>query len=414
MQTANVNHQHQFKSKRQFKIWEKQQKENAAKRLNRALYANQSPFRYAERVYKSRVISDSDLREIVDFSNLANNTIQVQNNIVQVPLKHDLGTLSNVFGHVPHRSKYALIMKNVPGLIVIPNAFSPHAQRQLVKHCLKDYAKPPHTSNLDGHYHVPKDGIWPLYEQEAKGQLVQGDANYYIPVKTVQQDENDMYPTAIEDTNDDSHSVASSMYSDISGKSTRVASSPTQMLKKQRWVTLGYQYHWGTKKYNLDDPIPVPHAISDLMKAVATATEDIGCQEAEIPWKNRYKGADFKPEAGIINFYQLQSTLMGHVDQSEINMEAPLISMSLGHACIYLIGGNTRDTKPIPLKLNSGDMIVMTAIARRAYHGVPRILENTLPDYMLPENVDDEDWKMYGEYMKTTRVNLNIRQVFPK
>lgn len=115
MQTANVNHQHQFKSKRQFKIWEKQQKENAAKRLNRALYANQSPFRYAERVYKSRVISDSDLREIVDFSNLANNSIQVQNNIVQVPLKHDLGTLSKVFGHVPHRSKYALIMKNVPG-----------------------------------------------------------------------------------------------------------------------------------------------------------------------------------------------------------------------------------------------------------------------------------------------------------
>ncbi|EPB81909.1 hypothetical protein HMPREF1544_11360 [Mucor circinelloides 1006PhL] len=414
MQTANVNHQHQFKSKRQFKIWEKQQKENAAKRLNRALYANQSPFRYAERVYKSRVISDSDLREIVDFSNLANNTIQVQDNIVQAPLKHDLGTLSNVFGHVPHRSKYALIMKNVPGLIVIPNAFSPHAQRQLVKHCLKDYAKPPHTSNLDGHYHVPKDGIWPLYEQEAKGQLVQGDANYYIPVKTVQQDENDMYPTAIEDTSDDTLSVASSMYSDISGKSTRVASSPTQMLKKQRWVTLGYQYHWGTKKYNLDDPIPIPHAISDLMKAVATATEDIGCQEAEVPWKNQYKGADFKPEAGIINFYQLQSTLMGHVDQSEINMEAPLISMSLGHACIYLIGGNTRDTKPIPLKLNSGDMIVMTAIARRAYHGVPRILENTLPDYMLPENVDDEDWKMYGEYMKTTRINLNIRQVFPK
>lgn len=320
------------------------------------------------------------------------------------------------------------------GLIVIPNAFSPHAQRQLVKHCLKDYAKPPHTSNLDGHYHVPKDGIWPLYEQEAKGQLVQGDANYYIPVKTVQQDENDMYPTAIEDTSDDTLSVASSMYSDISGKSTRVASSPTQMLKKQRWVTLGYQYHWGTKKYNLDDPIPIPHAISDLMKAVATATEDIGCQEAEVPWKNQYKGADFKPEAGIINFYQLQSTLMGHVDQSEINMEAPLISMSLGHACIYLIGGNTRDTKPIPLKLNSGDMIVMTAIARRAYHGmylgvscmnyrsdeltltlgVPRILENTLPDYMLPENVDDEDWKMYGEYMKTTRINLNIRQVFPK
>ncbi|GAN07187.1 alpha-ketoglutarate-dependent dioxygenase alkb-like [Mucor ambiguus] len=414
MQTAAVNHQQHFKSKRQFKIWEKQQKENAAKRLNRALYANQSPFRYAERIYKSRMISDADAREIVDFSNLSNNTIQVQNNIVQVPLKHDLGTLSNAFGDMPHRSNYALVMRNVPGLIVIPNAFSPNAQRQLVKHCLRDYAKPPHTSNLDGHYHVPKDGIWPLYEQEKKGLVVPGDANYYIPSKTVPQDQDNMYPATIEDADDDALSVASSMYSDISGKSARAASSPTQMLKKQRWVTLGYQYHWGTKKYNLEDPIPIPSDISDLMKAVVKATEDIGCQDAEIPWKNQYRGADFKPEAGIINFYQLQSTLMGHVDQSEINMEAPLISMSLGHSCIYLIGGNTRDTKPIPLKLNSGDMLVMTAIARRAYHGVPRILENTLPDYMLPESVDDEDWKIFGDYMKTTRINLNIRQVFPK
>lgn len=46
--------------------------------------------------------------------------------------------------------------------------------------------------------------------------------------------------------------------------------------------------------------------------------------------------------------------------------------------------------------------------------GVPRILENTLPEYMLPESVDDEDWKPFGDYMKTTRINLNIRQVFPK
>ncbi|CAO3615920.1 unnamed protein product [Mucor fragilis] len=390
MKTASTSQQHHFKSKRQFKIWEKQQKENAAKRLNRALYANQSPFRYAERVYKSRIISDADAQDIVDFSNLSNNTMQVQDSIVQVSLKHDLGTLSAAFGDMPHRSKYALVMKNVPGLIVIPNAFSPYAQRQLVKHCLREYAKPPHTSNLDGHYHVPKDGIWPLYEQERKGTLVPGDANYYIPPKTVPQDENNMYPITIEDTNDDALSVASSMYSDISGKSARAASSPTQMLKKQRWVTLGYQYHWGTKKYKLDDPIPIPSAISDLMKAVVTATEDIGCQDAEIPWKNQYR------------------------DQSEINMEAPLISMSLGHSCIYLIGGNTRDTKPIPLKLNSGDMLVMTAIARRAYHGVPRILENTLPDYMLSESVDDEDWKIFGDYMKTARINLNIRQVFPK
>lgn len=69
MQTASVPQQ--FKSKRQMKIWEKQQKESAAKCLNRALYANQSPFRYAERIYKSRIIHDSDLKDIIDFSDIS-------------------------------------------------------------------------------------------------------------------------------------------------------------------------------------------------------------------------------------------------------------------------------------------------------------------------------------------------------
>lgn len=59
---------------------------------------------------------------------------------------------------------------------------------------------------------------------------------------------------------------------------------------------------------------------------------------------------------------------MAHVDQSEIDMEAPLISISLGYLCIYLIGGNTRETKPILLQLNSGDIIIMPTIASKAYH----------------------------------------------
>jgi alkylated DNA repair protein alkB family protein 1 len=36
---------------------------------------------------------------------------------------------------------------------------------------------------------------------------------------------------------------------------------------------------------------------------------------------------NFKAEAAIANYYHLDSTLSGHVDKSEANMEAPLFSL---------------------------------------------------------------------------------------
>lgn len=90
-------------------------------------------------------------------------------------------------------------------------------------------------------------------------------------------------------------------------------------------------------------------------------------------------------------------------------------SISLGNAAIFLIGGPTRDVAPIPILLRSGDVLVMSGPAcRRAYHGVPRILEGTLPAH-LGEAIYAEDgsWLPYARYVNTTRININVRQVFP-
>jgi len=48
--------------------------------------------------------------------------------------------------------------------------------------------------------------------------------------------------------------------------------------------------------------------------------------------------------------------------------------------------------------------------------GVPLIIENTLPDYLSNNNQYDDapDWKLFGDFMSTSRINLNIRQVYPK
>lgn len=119
----------------------------------------------------------------------------------------------------------------------------------------------------------------------------------------------------------------------------------------------------------------------------------------------------YDPDAGIVNFYQTKDTLMAHVDRSEVCATSPLVSISLGNAAIFLIGGLTRDTEPTAVLLRSGDVVIMSGPAcRRAYHGVPRILENTLPTHL---EEGDDDWAVYADYMQTSRINVNVRQVFP-
>ena len=108
---------------------------------------------------------------------------------------------------------------------------------------------------------------------------------------------------------------------------------------------------------------------------------------------------------------------MGHVDRSEVCATSPLVSISLGNAAIFLIGGLTRDVEPVPILLRSGDVVIMSGPScRRAYHGVPRILEGSLPPHLKSENIGDHDleWAPYDQYMQTTRININVRQVFPK
>lgn len=41
----------------------------------------------------------------------------------------------------------------------------------------------------------------------------------------------------------------------------------------------------------------------------------------------------------------------------------------LGHAGVFLLGGTTRQTPPIPIVLRSGDVLVMAGRGRKCYHG---------------------------------------------
>lgn len=91
-----------------------------------------------------------------------------------------------------------------------------------------------------------------------------------------------------------------------------------RLIPKLRWVTLGYQYNWTTKEYELNQRYPVPQSLADLTETVVRAIPNT--VDTTIP-------RHFKAEAGIVNFYQLRDTLQGHVDRSEEIMDAPLVSL---------------------------------------------------------------------------------------
>lgn len=85
-------------------------------------------------------------------------------------------------------------------------------------------------------------------------------------------------------------------------------------------------------------------------------------------------GYSAPPEACLINWYHKEKTSMGmHVDQDEQDLNAPVVSVSLGDPAMFRIGGTSRGGKTAGIKLFSGDVVVLAREARRCYHGVSKI-----------------------------------------
>ncbi|CAG8554009.1 10479_t:CDS:2 [Paraglomus occultum] len=396
-----MNPTKQYKSKRQEKLARKQ----LQSRLDKSSFATKTAFRDAERNFKSRC-PPPDFTNVIDFYNTENCNEEIRREIVEVELSCDLGNENNLFFE---KSQKAYLIKSIPGFIFIRNAFPPSTQKRIIECCLRDVAKYPNIGNLDVHYILPKDGLWSLHERIFKKELDPDDEECRVPLKAhadALDTLSSQYPAS--SNNDVSSDSESSLpISDISTtasaspQSTRKPSPlpspilpPDKLVRKLRWMTVGYQYDWPTKIYHFDRRFPVPSIIAGLSNAVVKAIEGVGIPDGG--FVNEYKASDWKAEAGLVNYYQLKDNLMAHVDKSEVNMDAPLVSFSFGHACIFLIGGSTKDTPPKAMYLRSG---------------VPRILEGTLPFYLEKDGADPS-WDVFADYMSQTRININIRQVF--
>jgi DNA oxidative demethylase len=89
--------------------------------------------------------------------------------------------------------------------------------------------------------------------------------------------------------------------------------------------------------------------------------------------------AAFAPDACLINRYEPGARLSLHQDRNERDMDAPIVSVSLGLPATFLFGGMRRSDRPRRLRLDHGDVVVWGGPTRLAYHGVEPLDDGVHP-----------------------------------
>ncbi len=80
------------------------------------------------------------------------------------------------------------------------------------------------------------------------------------------------------------------------------------------------------------------------------------------------------PDACLVNFYRAGARMGLHQDRDERDFSHPVISVSLGDQALFRIGSESRKGPTASLRLTSGDVCVLAGKARRAFHGIDRIV----------------------------------------
>lgn len=99
-------------------------------------------------------------------------------------------------------------------------------------------------------------------------------------------------------------------------------------------------------------------------------------------WR-KFALCDVDPDSCLVNFYGPGARMGMHADSDEEDFSIPVVSISLGDTAIFRIGGLSRRDPSFTFPLASGDVVILAGAARRAYHGIDRVISgssNMLPD----------------------------------
>ncbi|KAK8617934.1 hypothetical protein V6N13_080836 [Hibiscus sabdariffa] len=389
--------------------------------------AERTAFRKSEKKYKlyyennpksskkKKQPKQVDLSEVLDFkfiSELFNQKGELPPGVVHV----NCGFERSVFG-----------LENRPGFYFIPGAVTLDEQCKWIRESLANFPQPPNRTN----HNVIYGTISNLFAAAKECKIFVEE----------ERSNNDL-------DSDSSGSVSNGdcgrwtfHEEDIArsrGKTCKLVPASV-LLRKLRWSTLGLQFNWSNVgihsfslastcifcwgdvyclfrahgadriatgqdfRQNYDVSLPhkkIPDALCQLAKRMAAPAMPVG--------------EEFLPEAAIVNYFGSGDTLGGHLDDMEADWSKPIVSMSFGCKAIFLLGGKSREDEPLAMFLRSGDVVLMAGEARECFHGVPRIFtdEENAEITPLESQFSDEDDRCFLNYIRTSRININIRQVF--
>jgi alkylated DNA repair protein (DNA oxidative demethylase) len=130
------------------------------------------------------------------------------------------------------------------------------------------------------------------------------------------------------------------------------------------WVSdaRGYRYDRTDPESGRSWP-PLPPLVSTLGRRAAAAAGFPG----------------FVPDACLVNRYDPGARLSLHQDRNERDLDAPVVSISLGLPATFQWGGLTRATHPRRVPLAHGDVVVWGGPARLTFHGVLPLVDGDHP-----------------------------------
>jgi len=126
--------------------------------------------------------------------------------------------------------------------------------------------------------------------------------------------------------------------------------------------TKGYRYTSVSPATGSPWP-PIPGEFLEVLQGITEKS----------PWPS------FMPDACLVNFYGPGAKMGLHQDRDEKDFTQPIVTVCLGDAADFVVGGFARADKVVPVRVSSGDILVMGGSSRMRFHGVRKVYAGTSP-----------------------------------